>query len=114
MAKILPWTRAIVLILSMLIAQFPLLDASAAPAPVDVAAPLGGSAPDAGEGELRLAASRPIGVPNGPARQDWDNECAIKVLAAAVTDPPAEPDHESPPSGTTNTEPFGATAIEDA
>ena len=40
MAKLLPWTRAIVLILSMLLTQTPLANVSAAPVPVEVAAPV--------------------------------------------------------------------------
>lgn len=115
MSKIIPLARAIVIILSMLIGQFPAL-VLAAPAaePLPGAAVLAGS--DAEGGAARAAAAPALGgAADSPRRQeDLPQECKIKVLAAAVEDYPTEPDKTSPPDGMNNLNPFGAVGVTEA
>ncbi|HMM27750.1 MAG TPA: hypothetical protein PKD46_05640, partial [Aggregatilineaceae bacterium] len=114
MAKTIPWVRTIVIILSMLIGQLPWMSAAAS-APVEAPAPAIDLAPVAPVEPTRLAAAPAPGVAELPPRQvRLPGECKIKVLAAAVEDDVDPPDHTSPPDGTNNKTPFGATAITEA
>src|SRR5690606_5850975 len=115
MAKLIPWTRAIVLILSMILTQTPLVTVSAAPEPIEITAPVVEAAPDAGESVERLASALASEGAGGVPRQQEPqliNECKVKVLAAAVEDY-VKPNPIFPPQGTNNPTPFGAIAVTD-